>query len=426
MQSRKQPSPRQNGRSFRILAQDAEIALVEKLLQAQGFQFAAEPFCPLSRRLVSEPFPLGRSAAAFFGWIYIQDRSSMLPPLALAPQPGDTVLDMCASPGSKTGLLAQLVGAGGLVVGNEPNPARLATLRRNLHQMNLMQVVTLCRHAESLPMPDGLFSRIVLDPPCSGWGTTDKHPKMLDLWQADRVDPLIRLQKNLLAEAARLLAPGGRLVYSTCTTNVEENEAQALYACEHLGLELAPLPPFAGFSYQPPALGMDGTLCVDEAASEAQGFFIALLTKPGEPHTPPSAETQVSKYAQLGPHALPELGLDLSLLPPGHIGLFSGTAHMLPEEALRLLPPALNWQGMVMGKHNGKQFRPTSRLRAFSHEECAMAPRIDLDSLESLTGLLQGQSLHTAIQGNLARLFWQDLPLGFGTLRNGRLMWAER
>ena len=126
-------------RSFRLVCNPGQIPSVEALLSAQGFVFEPEPFSPLARRLLQEPFPLGRSLAAFWGYIYIQDRSSMLPPLALAPGEGARVLDMCASPGSKTGLLAQLVGREGLVLGNEPARPRLANLRRNLAALNLLQ-----------------------------------------------------------------------------------------------------------------------------------------------------------------------------------------------------------------------------------------------------------------------------------------------
>ena len=140
-------------RSFRLVCNPGQIPSVEALLSAQGFVFEPEPFSPLARRLLQEPFPLGRSLAAFWGYVYIQDRSSMLPPLALAPGEGARVLDMCASPGSKTGLLAQLVGREGLVLGNEPARPRLANLRRNLAALNLLQAVTCSWPGESLPLP---------------------------------------------------------------------------------------------------------------------------------------------------------------------------------------------------------------------------------------------------------------------------------
>ena len=83
-------------RSFRLVCNPGQIPSVEALLSAQGFVFEPEPFSPLARRLLQEPFPLGRSLAAFWGYVYIQDRSSMLPPLALAPGEGGPAYSICA------------------------------------------------------------------------------------------------------------------------------------------------------------------------------------------------------------------------------------------------------------------------------------------------------------------------------------------
>ena len=267
-------------RSFRIVCEDRHTTAVEALLRAQGYAFEPEPFSPLCRRLLAEPRPLGSSLAAFFGYIYIQDRSSMLPPVALAPAVGASVLDMCASPGSKTGFLAQLVGRTGFVLGNEPSPTRLGTLRANLHQCNLIQAGTCLYSGDALPLHPGSWNAILLDPPCSGWGTAEKHPQVLKLWQGDKLDSLTSLQQRLLRHAAHLLAPGGSLVYSTCTTNVAENEDQVRFAEQELGLVRDHLAPIPGFVWEEMP-GGEGTLRVDGARSQAQGFYVARLRKPG-------------------------------------------------------------------------------------------------------------------------------------------------
>lgn len=279
-------------RSFRLVCKPEQAPRVEDMLAAQGFSFTEEPFSPLARRLVYEPFPLGASIAARFGCIYVQDRSSMLPPLALDPTPGAAVLDMCASPGSKTGLLGQLTGDTGFVLGNEPSKNRLATLRRNLQQLGLLCCATASHPGEQIPLPgpgealDEISDAcegwpfILLDPPCSGWGTVEKHPRAARLWQGDKVRPLITLQRKLLTEAARLLKPGGVVSYSTCTTNIAENEEQVRYAVEELGLSFLPAAAPKGFAFDDPALsGMDGVLRVP-TGPDGQGFFVALLQKP--------------------------------------------------------------------------------------------------------------------------------------------------
>ena len=180
-------------RSFRITVPEPAQSGVAALLEEEGFRFEPEPFSACCRRLTAEPRPLGSSLAAFFGLIYIQDRSSMLPPLALAPEKGAAVLDMCASPGSKTGFLAQLVGPGGFVLANEVSHSRLFTLRQNLRVCNFLQAGTCSYEGQNIPLTPGSLRYIQLDPPCSGWGTAVKNPKVMALWHDDKVKPLIGL-----------------------------------------------------------------------------------------------------------------------------------------------------------------------------------------------------------------------------------------
>lgn len=417
-------------RSFRLVCEPGDIPAVESLLEAQGFRFEPEPFWPSARRLTAAPFAPGRSLAAFFGFIYLQDRSSMLPPLALAPEPGARVLDMCASPGSKTGLLAQLIGKEGLVLGNEPGRSRLATLRRNLLTLNLLHAVTCSWPGESLPFSGGGWDRILLDPPCSGWGTLEKHPRVLKLWKGDKIRPLIALQRRLLAEAFRLLRPGGRLVYSTCTTNVEENERQIHFAREELGFVLRPLEAFPGFGFVAPEAGADGTLRVDERVSAAQGFFVALLEKPGGFSVPEvAAPSSPLPFVPVPQESIAAAGLEAERLPPGVFGAFGDTVRFLPAAALESLPAALRWQGAVVGRMAGLSFAPSSRLRAFGSGSACLAsglPRLDLDEIGPIEGLLQGRSLAVNLPGKEALLFWRGLALGRVRLGNGRALWTEK
>lgn len=441
-------------RSFRIVCPPAQVPLVEDLLRAQGYGFDPEPFSPWCRRLTEEPRPLGGSLAAFFGLIYIQDRSSMLPPQALAPEAGAAVLDMCASPGSKTGFLAQLVGPHGLVVGNEPNHTRLATLRQNLFTLNLVNAVTCSHPGEALPLPDGSWTRIQLDPPCSGWGTVERNPSVLKLWQGDKVKPLIGIQRRLLAEAARLLAPGGRVVFSTCTTNVHENEAQVLYARDELGLELVPLDPPPGFVFADPELpGCEGTLRVDPERSGAQGFFIACLRKPGGrgdagplADGPPLPDADRVRADAQPASVWPDTGLDPALLPDGVVAPFGDTAYFLPRPAQERLPAALRWRGYPLGKWGKDGIRPSPRLRTlmpyppyppYPTDPTGQGRQdgsggggdialLHMDDPADIAGVLTGRSIDAPRTATAALLYWRGLPLARLRVKGGRALWAER
>ncbi len=422
--SRGAESVRTSGRSFRLVCAPEDVPRVEALLAATGHVAAAEPFSPWCRRIVAEPVALGSSLAARFGYIHIQDRSSMLPPLLLDPPEGARVLDMCAAPGGKTGFLAQLVGPTGFVLGNEPSPDRLATLRQTLFRENLANTATCSRADLSGTLAEGSFTHILLDPPCSGWGTLDKNPQAAKIWSGDKVAPLVALQRKLLATATALLAPGGRLLYSTCTTNVAENEDQTRFALDTLPLVGVPLAPPAGFVFEEPHRpDVSGVLRVDSRASAAQGFYMALFKKSGSDGAGDAALGELPGEP-VPEKALRAAGCDPSGLPPGAARAFGDKVFFLHAGAA-MLPPGLRYQGYALGTYRAGTFRPHARARVLLPADGA-ATGLNEETLCRIEALLAGQSLTLAGEATRPGLFHRGLPLSFLARKGSRVLWSDR
>ena len=159
------------------------------------------------------------------GQIYLQNPSSMLPPVMLSPYLGQEILDMCAAPGSKTTELYDLSGGKANITACEKDRIRGERLRFNLKRQGASRVNVLIQDAKKL---DDLFrfDRILLDAPCSGTGTilTDQ-PKTFQSLSELLIRNSSKLQTSLINKAARLLPSGGDLVYSTCSLLEEENES---------------------------------------------------------------------------------------------------------------------------------------------------------------------------------------------------------
>lgn len=157
------------------------------------------------------------------GWVSVQDISTGLPVILLDIQPGEQVLDMCAAPGGKAGYIAEKLQGKGKLITLDLHVSRLQLLRENLQKLKYHSFQAIAADAVSLPLRES-FDKILIDAPCSGFGVLNKR---VDLrWKRTEQDILNmkNLQLSLLESAAAVLKPDGKLVYSTCTIEPEENE----------------------------------------------------------------------------------------------------------------------------------------------------------------------------------------------------------
>ena len=412
-------------RIFRMNCRDKDRVKVLELMAEEGFSCSRLPDNKYLMSCTQEPFALGSSLAHYFGYIYIQDISSTLPVMLLDPKPDSIVLDMCASPGSKTGQLATVVGQRGLVVANEPNPSRLATLRANLRRLNLLNVITAGYKGQDLSLEGVLFDYVLLDVPCSGWGTLNKNPGAARVWSGEKLSSLVGLQRLLLKSAAQLLAPGGKLVYSTCTTNPSENEEQIAWALTELPLACLPDDSFMSGQNSFPHIAVSGPgmFRVNGSRDGGQDFFMAALTTS-------RLDNQSTKRYPSEPSAVGSgeyIAIDQSLRHPdgGSLWNYSGKVYFVPDKAWNLIRAGLAAKGTVAGRKTGDRFVPAPGMRSFLSE---YLPEQDLNLFDTaqIRALLSGQSLNFSTAASLAGLFWKGLALGWLKAKNGRVLWSGR
>jgi 16S rRNA (cytosine967-C5)-methyltransferase len=158
------------------------------------------------------------------GSIYIQDEASQLVPHLLDVQPFQTVLDACAAPGSKTTLIAKLAGDRARIFAGDQNTARLRLVGQAAGLQGLKGIHSVALDAENLPFFPRSFDRVLVDAPCSGSGTFRRNPEIR--WRITNSDVLAlsHQQLRILESASQTLKPGGRLIYSTCSVERDENE----------------------------------------------------------------------------------------------------------------------------------------------------------------------------------------------------------
>ncbi|HDS29275.1 MAG TPA: RsmB/NOP family class I SAM-dependent RNA methyltransferase [Candidatus Acetothermia bacterium] len=168
--------------------------------------------------------PPGRRMEHWLGLYYIQEATQALPVLALDARPGMQVLDMCSAPGGKATHIAACMGNRGLLVANEPNGRRQMSLLANLNRIGVLMAQVTAFRGENFPLSRS-FDRVLVDAPCSAEGTARKESSVRLGIAPPVMARLARQQRRLLLRAFDVLAPGGLLVYSTCTLAPEENES---------------------------------------------------------------------------------------------------------------------------------------------------------------------------------------------------------
>lgn len=257
--------------------------------------------------------PLGATPEYLAGHYILQGASSFCPVMALAPQEGEKILDMCSAPGAKTSYIAALMKNTGMILANDANKDRCRAIVGNLHRLGVTNSIVCSNDGRKIPDIQKGFDRCLLDAPCSGTGVIAKDPSVKTSKDADDFHRCTTLQKELLLAAIDAVdansSTGGYVVYSTCSIMMEENEAVVNYALKKRNVKLVPTGldfGTAGFTnFRQEHFHPSTNLCKRfyPHAHNMDGFFVAKLKKfsnkiPGEEVAKEATESAETRKAE--------------------------------------------------------------------------------------------------------------------------------
>ena len=372
-------------------------------ISAEEFQkispFALEPVAwAQSGFSISEEKP-GRTPYHDAGLFYVQEPSAMCAAPLLDARPGERVLDLCSAPGGKGTQLAQAMRGKGLLVLNEKMPDRAKILLQNVERMGVENAVVTCADPESLAERlGGFFDKILVDAPCSGEGMLRKEPVAAENWSAANVEMCAARQKKILDSAAKMLAPGGALVYSTCTFAEEEDERNAEW-----------------FVSSHPEFALREQKKIYPHREKGEGHFAALFVKENEGEgdsrrarrdgIPPADKRAMALYRAFEK--------DFCKVPlEGRFACFGDSLCLLPEEIFDIRGLRVLRAGLQLGTAKNGRFEPAHAF-AMREERSTFASVVSFDE-EDILRYLGGAELPAKGARGWCVVAYNGYPVGLG------------
>jgi NOL1/NOP2/sun family putative RNA methylase len=398
------------------------------------------PWCRAAFYLGNEVKP-GKHPYHLAGLYYLQDPSAMAPVELLAPRPGERVLDLAAAPGGKTTHLAALMNGKGLLVANDIKNKRIGHLTMNVERWGAGNVVITNETPEQLADHFGaFFDRVLVDAPCSGEGMFRRDPGTCADWSLEMVEGCALRQNLILRIAAKLVRPGGYLLYSTCTFAPEENEGVILRFLEGIPeFEVISLPLFQGFMRGRPewlAVEAEGVVkrrkqaVVLEALQgaarlfphrlEGDGHFVCMMKRVGRVF----ADEKLFPYSENKAVYLTKnmlgvwrgfLGETLAIdLAEDRLWVVRDRLYYIPERMPNLGRLRVVHPGVWLGTFRKDRFEPAHPLALFLRgDQARNVLSLPAKSAEA-EAYLRGESLHVSGAPGWVLVCVDGFPLGWG------------
>lgn len=394
--------PRHYGLRINTLKWSVEEALAKLPFKLEPIDWVKEGFYySEDERPAKHPYYLA-------GLYYIQEPSAMAPGAILPVSPGDRVLDLCAAPGGKSTQIAAKLQGKGVLVSNDISNERVKALVKNIELFGVRNSIVTNETPEKLAtvFPE-FFNKIVIDAPCSGEGMFRKNPEMVKSWEQHNVDTCVVMQKGILAEAAKMLSPGGYILYSTCTFAPEENERQMNHFLQaHPDFELTPIPYVEGFErgrreWADTDLPMEHTVRLWPHRLKGEGHYLALLHKKGAGELKsyaPNARVNEKELVDFRSFEKEVLKDSIENFYDGEFALFKGHLYSKPKGLPSLQGLKVVKSGWYLGELKKNRFEPSQSLAMGLSAQDVNDPILFKPDDEQLYRYLKGETLH--LEGN--------------------------
>lgn len=396
------------------------------------------PWCENGYSYYNEEIRPGKNPLHESGAYYIQEPSAMAPVEYLDVEPGDRVLDLCAAPGGKSTQIGIKLAGEGLLVSNEIMPDRARILSENIERMGIANALVISEDPRKISERfEGYFNKILVDAPCSGEGMFRRSDIAIEEWSDDNVRLCAERQEWILDEAAKMLAPGGSLVYSTCTFSKEEDEYQIKAFLErHEEFSLAEMQLYGGMKKGFDEIGVrlwphlvsgEGHfVCklIKSCGSESGGDNVSIIKNPPaygyEPDISKKDRAELKELFEFFKQNISDkCKIYEDLFDGRRLARFKDQIYMLPAECPSLKGMKVLRPGLHLGTILKNRFEPGHALsHVVSENDVKNACILSLDS-DEIIKYLNGETFNFDMNNGWCVVFSDKYPLGWGKMTNG-------
>ena len=406
---------------------------VEEFKQICPFEIEPIPWIENGFYYNGEKVQAAKHPYYFAGLYYLQEPSAMTPANRLPVEPGDKVLDVCAAPGGKATELGAKLKGEGVLIANDISNSRAKGLLKNIEVFGIGNVLVLSEEPGKLEEYFlEYFDKILIDAPCSGEGMFRKDKKMVKAWEEHGPAFFAKIQRSIVTQAARMLKPGGMMLYSTCTFDPEENEGTIEYLIEQYPeFEIKEIRPYEGFACGKPEVtksqdeNFAKTVRIWPHKMHGEGHYVALLQK-GEKTEAKAFKPTKNKVKKV-PDEILEFFKDVDWdMDWSRLELYSEKVYYMPEDIPNVKGIRFLRTGLYLGDLKKNRFEPSQSLAmCLKKEEYKNTVNLTVDD-ERVIKYLKGETIDVDDIVSPKAKGWQlvlvdGYPLGWGKLANGTL-----